>query len=239
MAPARPMASVPTERPPASGRWNGAVDGPTRSSIRSYAEHGELVMAAVMPGRCAAPPAPAMITRKPSVLAPFAKLTRRSGVRWAETMRSSWATPSASSVSAACFIVAQSDWLPMMMAMGGEAGRGKTRRHVWDLALVGGFLVGASAQAMMSGRSRPIHDDAVLQQQLPLLQALDLKLIGHAARASASMAASRFPVLLLQHLQLALPALHLLIGQRSRHQRTSTLRHVGVILPASQAAATF
>ena len=39
----------------------------------------------------------------------------RSGVRWAETMRVSWATPSASSISAAACMVAQSDWLPMMM----------------------------------------------------------------------------------------------------------------------------
>ena len=71
-----------------------------------------------MPGRCAAPPAPAMMTLKPSAFAPLAKATSRSGVRWAETIRASWPTPSASSVSAARRITAQSDWLPMMIATG-------------------------------------------------------------------------------------------------------------------------
>ena len=36
-------------------------------------------------------------------------------MRWAETMRVSKATPSASSVSAAWRMVSQSDWLPMMI----------------------------------------------------------------------------------------------------------------------------
>src|SRR4051794_39330758 len=69
-----------------------------------------------MPGRCAAPPAPAMMTLKPAALAPFAKATIRSGVRCAETIRCSLLTPSAVSVSAANRMVSQSDWLPMMMA---------------------------------------------------------------------------------------------------------------------------
>ena len=50
---------------------------------------GSVVMAAVMPGRCAAPPAPAMTTLKPAAFAPLAKATSRSGVRWAETIRAS------------------------------------------------------------------------------------------------------------------------------------------------------
>ena len=77
-----------------------------------------------MPGRCAAPPAPAMITLNPAAFAPLAKATSRSGVRCAETMRASYSTPSSSSVSAARRIVGQSDWLPMMMATG-AAGRVK------------------------------------------------------------------------------------------------------------------
>src|SRR5882724_931152 len=44
----------------------------------------------------------------------------RLGVRWAETMRASCGTPSASSVSAAWRKVAQSDWLPMMMPTSGD-----------------------------------------------------------------------------------------------------------------------
>ena len=50
---------------------------------------GSAVIAAVMPGRCAAPPAPAMTTLKPAVFAPLAKATSRSGVRWAETISAS------------------------------------------------------------------------------------------------------------------------------------------------------
>ena len=81
---------------------------------------GSGVIDAAMPGRCAPPPAPAIATLKPAAFAPLAKATSRSGVRWAETMRASWGTPSASSVSAAWRMVAQSDWLPMMMATGGD-----------------------------------------------------------------------------------------------------------------------
>jgi hypothetical protein len=36
-------------------------------------------------------------------------------------MRVSWGTPSAKSISAACTIVCQSDWLPMMMPTSGAA----------------------------------------------------------------------------------------------------------------------
>ena len=79
---------------------------------------GSSVSEAVMPGRCAAPPAPAMMTLKPAALAPLAKANSRSGVRCAETMRFSQSTPSAASVSAAWRMVSQSDWLPMMMAIG-------------------------------------------------------------------------------------------------------------------------
>src|SRR3982074_129437 len=77
---------------------------------------GSSVSDAVMPGRCAAPPAPAMMTLKPAALAPLAKATSRSGVRCADTIRFSLLTPSAASVSAAWRMVSQSDWLPMMMA---------------------------------------------------------------------------------------------------------------------------
>ena len=46
---------------------------------------GRSVSEAVMPGRWAAPPAPAMITWNPAALAPRAKSYMRCGVRWAET----------------------------------------------------------------------------------------------------------------------------------------------------------
>ena len=48
-----------------------------------------------MPGRCAAPPAPAMITSKPRPAASRAKTRMRSGVRCADTTRQACGTPSA------------------------------------------------------------------------------------------------------------------------------------------------
>ena len=73
-APALPMASVPTGMP--AGIW-------TMESSESWPDSafdstgtpntGSGVSAAVMPGRCAAPPAPAMMTLKPAALAPLAK----------------------------------------------------------------------------------------------------------------------------------------------------------------------
>src|SRR6266481_3463913 len=54
---------------------------------------GRTVFDAVMPGRCAAPPAPAMITSIPRFSAAEAYSKRRLGVRWAETTRVSCGTP--------------------------------------------------------------------------------------------------------------------------------------------------
>src|SRR3546814_2855600 len=47
---------------------------------------GSVVREATMPGRWAAPPAPAMITRRPLSRAVREYLIMRSGVRWAETI---------------------------------------------------------------------------------------------------------------------------------------------------------
>ena len=68
-----------------------------------------------MPGRCAAPPAPAMITSMPRVLGRgrvFRHQPRRA-VR-GDDFRSRAATPKLSSISAAWRMVSQSDLLPMM-----------------------------------------------------------------------------------------------------------------------------
>src|SRR4051812_18972474 len=67
-----------------------------------------------MPGRCAAPPAPAMITWTPRDSASLANCFSQSGVRWAETIRHSCGTPKRLSISSAGDIVSQSDLLPMM-----------------------------------------------------------------------------------------------------------------------------
>jgi len=47
---------------------------------------GNGVEAAIIPGRCAAPPAAAMITLKPLATADEANSVMRRGVRWAEVM---------------------------------------------------------------------------------------------------------------------------------------------------------
>src|ERR1700722_8937752 len=77
-----------------------------------------------MPGRCAAPPAPAMITSIPRPSAPVATSAINSGVRCADTTRHSCATPNSVSISLAALIVSQSDLLPMMMDTIGEAATG-------------------------------------------------------------------------------------------------------------------
>src|SRR5262249_19530369 len=74
---------------------------------------GRVVIDATIPGRCAAPPAPAMITLIPRPRASLAYRTRRSGVRWAETTLLSWATPSSVRICAASRMVGQSDRLPI------------------------------------------------------------------------------------------------------------------------------
>ena len=76
---------------------------------------GTRVFAAVMPGKCAAPPAPAMIAASPRLAADAAYSNISSGMRCAETTRTSHGISSSSSVSRALDIVSQSDRLPMMI----------------------------------------------------------------------------------------------------------------------------
>ena len=85
---ARPMASVPTGIPAGICTMERRESRPLKARLSIGTPNtGRVVSAAVMPGRCAAPPAPATITLKPASHAPLAKANRRSGVRWAETMR--------------------------------------------------------------------------------------------------------------------------------------------------------
>ena len=102
MAPGLPIASVPTGIPAGICTMEYSESTPD-SALDSIGtpNTGSSVSDAVMPGRCAAPPAPAMMILKPAALAPLAKANSRSGVRCAETMRLSLPTPSAASVSAA------------------------------------------------------------------------------------------------------------------------------------------
>jgi hypothetical protein len=64
------------------------------------------------------------MTSRPRPAAELAYSNSRSGVRWADTTRTSCGTPSASSVATACVIVSQSDREPMMTPTSGEASPG-------------------------------------------------------------------------------------------------------------------
>ena len=81
---------------------------------------GKEVSEAVMPGRCAAPPAPAMITSRPRCSAVDAYWAVNCGVRWAERILTSCGTPNWFRMSLACRIVSQSDLLPIMTATNGR-----------------------------------------------------------------------------------------------------------------------
>src|SRR5579862_851774 len=116
IAPAFPIASVATGIPAGICTIDNSESSPCSAFDSTGTPNtGKCVFAAVMPGRCAAPPAPAMMTSMPRPAAPDAYSKSKSGVRCAETTRVSKGTPSAVSVSAAWLIVSQSDFEPMMI----------------------------------------------------------------------------------------------------------------------------
>ena len=72
-APASPMASVPTGTPRGIWTMDSRLSRPDRVFVWiGTPSTGRGVMEAVMPGRWAAPPAPAMITFRPRSFAPLA-----------------------------------------------------------------------------------------------------------------------------------------------------------------------
>jgi hypothetical protein len=116
IAPARPMASVATGIPAGICTMESRESTPLSAfDSTGTPSTGRLVLAAAIPGRWAAPPAPAMMTCRPRSRAPSQYSNNRSGVRCADTTRVSKGTPSASSISAACRMVLQSERDPMMM----------------------------------------------------------------------------------------------------------------------------
>src|SRR5438552_2656132 len=112
---ALPIATVATGIP--AGIWT--IDR-SESSPSSWLSGtgtpitGSGVIDAVMPGRCAAPPAPAITTLSPRPAAPRAYSIITSGVRCADTIRTSCATPNSTSTSIAPCIVGRSESLPMI-----------------------------------------------------------------------------------------------------------------------------
>ena len=87
---------------------------------------GTVVFAASIPGRWAAPPAPAMIARSPRSAADSANANISSGMRCADTTRASWATPKRASTSTALHIVGQSLDDPITTATSGMGQSGST-----------------------------------------------------------------------------------------------------------------
>ena len=113
--------SVPTGMPPGICTIDSSESMPFSAWLSTGTPNtGSSVLAATMPGRCAAPPAPAMITCKPRACRARRILDHPDPACDAPTRPShSCATPKRVSISAACRIVSQSDLLPMMMPTSG------------------------------------------------------------------------------------------------------------------------
>ena len=80
---------------------------------------GSVVTEASIPGRCAAPPAPAMMTRMPRLAAADPKAIIRFGVRCAETTSTSCGIPNSASAAAASLMTPQSESEPITTATSG------------------------------------------------------------------------------------------------------------------------
>src|SRR5699024_10348285 len=139
---APPMDTVATGTP--DGIWT--ID--SRESIPSRCFRstgtpmtGRDVIEAIIPGRWAAPPAPAMMTRTPRSAADFAQAIMSSGMRWAETTSALESTPSSSRASAAAFIVGQSESVTVPTGAVG----------VWCAALVCASFVSVDAGPFDAG----------------------------------------------------------------------------------------
>ncbi len=107
---ASPMANVATGTPRGIWTIEYSESCPPRWRVATGTPStGTTVFAASIPGRCAAPPAPAMIARSPRPAAASAKANISSGMRWADTGDAiSWGTAKRSSTCTAALIVAQS-----------------------------------------------------------------------------------------------------------------------------------
>src|SRR2546426_9582335 len=114
-APDAPMATVATGTPRGICTIESSESSPFSAALCTGTPMtGTPVCDATRPGRCAAPPAPAMITSMPRPAAAHAYSAIAVGVRCADTTLHSCGTPKRVSISSASFIVSQSDLLPMM-----------------------------------------------------------------------------------------------------------------------------
>ena len=110
LAPESPIASVPTGTPPGICAMESSESIPESALLLTGTPStGSVVCEATIPGRWAAPPAPAMMTFKPRVTADFAYSFIKSGVRCAETTLHSCGMSNCLRIAAACCMVGQSD----------------------------------------------------------------------------------------------------------------------------------
>ncbi len=121
-APASPIANVATGMPVGICTIDSSESSPRRYfDGTGTPSTGTIVFAASMPGRWAAPPAPAMIARRPRGAASSAYSNISSGIRCADSTRASYGMAKPSSSRAACFITSQSLSLPMTSPICGAA----------------------------------------------------------------------------------------------------------------------
>jgi hypothetical protein len=121
-APALPIASAPTGMPAGICTIDSSESSPCSAfDWIGTPRIGNVVFDAMTPARCAAPPAPAMMILSPRLCADAAYSSTTSGVRCADMTLASQGISSLRSMSDACFMVSQSDWLPMRMPTSGDA----------------------------------------------------------------------------------------------------------------------
>ena len=120
VAPELPTAVVATGMPPGICTMDSSESQPDSAWERTGTPMtGSVVCAATMPGRWAAPPAPAMMIFSPLARALCANSPISSGVRCAEITCFMYGTSNWSSISHACFMVSQSLADPMITATSG------------------------------------------------------------------------------------------------------------------------
>src|SRR5207248_2874464 len=117
VAPALPMATVATGIPAGICTIESSESRPC-SDVEGMGTPitGSVVSAAITPARCAAPPAPATITRIPRLAALRANSLVRAGERCAEAMSISYAMPKPSSALATSRMTSRSESLPITIA---------------------------------------------------------------------------------------------------------------------------
>ncbi len=121
-APASPMAKVATGTPLGICTMDSSESSPRRYlDGTGTPKTGTSVSAAIMPGRWAAPPAPAMMARRPRACATAPYSAMSWGMRCAEITRASKGTPKDSSIATAFCMTSQSLEEPMMTPTRGEA----------------------------------------------------------------------------------------------------------------------